>query len=295
MLIAALAGAGCAGDAMAVVEVDAGGGPDGGPVDPGAHPGEVWLMTWNLQLFPKSSATSGKVEQILRDRPLDLIAVQEIDDVAAWDDLDRALGDYEGRLASDAAADTRVGLLFRPSTVTLDRVETLFPGDDYAFPRPPLLVDAQCQGIDFTVVVLHLKATSQNDSAARRRAAVEKLDAWVESEVAAGRDEDIVILGDWNDALLDPPAENVFQKMLDRPERYRFLTKPLEAVAKSQGGSYIPVGSFIDQVMITTAMNPDYGDAGETLLLKLDAQDPHYVSHVSDHRPVLVKLKPGKP
>jgi len=185
--------------------------------------------------------------------------------------------------------------LYRQSTVQLDSVETLFSNDSYAFPRPPLKVHVTCQGVDFTVVVVHLKALGDADSQARRADAVVKLRAWLDAERARpGADQDIVVMGDWNDELTDVPPDNIFQPLLDDPTDYRFLTLPLAEMASSSGGTYIPFNSFIDQVMMTSDAESEYG-AGETLVLKLDQGDSSYESMVSDHRPVLVKFKPGMP
>jgi endonuclease/exonuclease/phosphatase family metal-dependent hydrolase len=269
------------------------GGPDGPPADadPGPHPGEVWVMTWNIQLFPKSDLAAAKVQNILVASPYDLVAVQEIDDMTAFGQLDGALGAYTAVMANDPFGDTRVGLLYRHSTVMVSEVETLFPDDTYAFPRRPLKARVSAQGVDFTVVVVHLKATNDGDSELRRRDAVTKLDAWMQAQLAAGADEDIMVLGDWNDRLIDPPAENVFGPILDHPERYRFVNLPLAQMEAQGGGSYIPFDSFIDHILVTRDMDAEVG-AAEVRLLKLDQADDAYQSSVSDHRPVLVKMRP---
>jgi endonuclease/exonuclease/phosphatase family metal-dependent hydrolase len=272
----------------------------GGPADaappadapPDPHPGEIVLMTWNLQTFPKAPSTAARVQQLLRQYGPDLVAVQEIDDVPAFEALDAAMPEYRGLLANDAFGDIRVGFLVREGAVEIDRTETLFASDDYAFPRPPLLVHAKVEGIDFTAVALHLKATGTDDSQARRAEAIGKLDAWAQGELAlAGAERELVLLGDWNDKLTDPPADNVFAAMLARPESYTFLTLPLAEQEDQQGGTYIPSESFIDHVMITNDLLADYHDA-TVQVLRLDDADAQYHPSISDHRPVLVRFRP---
>jgi endonuclease/exonuclease/phosphatase family metal-dependent hydrolase len=257
--------------------------------EPGPHPGEVWVMTWNLQLFPKTAGAPARVAEVLAGRPVDLVAVQEIDDVAAFTALDEALPAYTGLIASDALAPTRVGLLYRQDQVQISEVRTLFGDDPNAFPRPPLVVHARAQGIDFTVVVLHLKAFGDEGSEARRRDAVAKLDAWMDAERAAGADPDVVVLGDWNDELTKPAGDNVFTLLLEQPERYTFLTLPLEEAGGT--GTYIPNPGFLDHILVTTDALDEWGD-GSTEVLRLDDEIDDYVDDVTDHRPVLTKFRP---
>jgi endonuclease/exonuclease/phosphatase family metal-dependent hydrolase len=266
-------------------------GVDAGPEDPGPHPGEVWVMTWNLQLFPLTASAPGRVRQTLADYPADLVAVQEIDSSAAFVALDEALPQYTGLLANDATGDTRVGLLYRQGQVQIDDVRTLFSNDSTAFPRPPLAVHATSQGIDFTVVVLHLKALGGEENEERRRQAIAKIDAWIVDEVAAGGDPDVVVLGDWNDELTKPAGDNVFTLLLDRPDDYRFLTLALEIANDDEYGTYIPRPGFLDHILITTDGLTEWGQ-GVTEILRLDDQDPQYEAAVSDHRPVLTKFRP---
>jgi len=283
---------GCRGDDGGDGGGGAGGGGMGGDGGVSPHPGEVWVMTWNLQLFPKTAATPMRVVQILGETPADLVAVQEIDDSAAFMALDEALPEYTALMAGDPFSDTRVGLLYRHGTISIDRVETIFIDDDYAFPLPPLLVHATAQEIDFTVVVLHLKALGDFESEMRRKDAVIKLDAWMSMTLAGGGEQDIVMLGDWNDRLVDPPADNVFAPMLAKPSVYTFLTLPLAEREDQDGGTYIPFESFIDHVLITEDLKAELGSGGSQVL-KIDASDAQYESAVSDHRPVLTRFIPA--
>jgi len=271
-----------AGDAL-----DAGSGADGASADatPAAHPGEVWVMAWNLQTFPKAVSTVARVGQVLASMPVDVVGVEEIQDLDAFAQLDTRLADFQGVLASNGDGYSRVGLLYRSSTVSVDGVETLFLGDGQAFPRPPLAAHVHGQGVDLTLVVVHLKAQSDAASQARRKAAVGKLDTWMKARAG----ERILVVGDWNDEVTDPAADNVFQALLDQPDTYTVLTLPL---AQMPGEStYIPIPGFIDHMVLTHNALGEWG-AGSTEVLHLDASDPQYESILSDHRPVLTRFHP---
>lgn len=268
---------------------NAGGGGDAG--GGGAPVAGVSVMSWNLETFPLVPDTASRVAEILTDIRPDVVSVQEIQDPAAFLALPDVLPGYAAVLNDDPGGFLRVGILYNTSRVALSEVETLFYGNFYAFPRPPLkahvtVMGAEPPGIDFTLLVLHLKAQLDAESQARRRAACEALDTWIRGQLAAGPELDVVLAGDWNDELGDPPQYNVFQGFLDDPATYAFLTAP---AAEAGEFSYLPFESMIDHVLVTTDALGEYGD-GTTEVLHLEASYPEYEASVSDHRPVLVRF-----
>lgn len=266
------------------------GTPDAPPPPP-VNGGEVTLATWNLELFPKSPESVADVAAILDDLALDLVGVEEIAETAAFDQLLANLPGYSGVIAQvDPSAYQRNAILYRTSRVTLTDAETLFAGDWYAFPRPPIKAHVTVKGttpeFDFDFVVVHLKAYFDAESEDRRRQACTKLDAWIRDRIASGADRDVVIAGDWNDRLGDEPADNIFQVFLDAPGDYSFLTYPLLATGET---SYIPYDSLIDHVMVTSDTLTEYG-SGTTYVLPLETTIPDYQATVSDHRPVVSRF-----
>lgn len=268
------------------------GAPDtGAPDAPPASGGEVTLATWNLELFPKTSESAVDVPAILDGLALDLIGVEEIADPAAFAAMVAAMPDHAGVLAQDSPdAFQRNGILYRPSRVTLSELETLFPNDWYAFPRPPIKAHVTVNGttppFDFDFVVVHLKAYFDAESEDRRRKACIALDAWVRGRIANGADPDVVIVGDWNDRLGDEPEHNVFQVFLDAPDDYHFLTFPLFTAGET---SYIPYPSLIDHILVTSDALAEYG-TGSTYVIPLETTVPDYQANVSDHRPVVSRF-----
>jgi endonuclease/exonuclease/phosphatase family metal-dependent hydrolase len=285
--IGGLGGSGGAGDGGAGASASAAAGGQG-PVR-----GDASVMTWNLENFPLTpDALSGAAAILEAERP-DVVALQEIAEPSAFDELLQRLGDYEGVLNDDPGAYTHLGLLYRRDRVSLDEVETLFQDDWYPFPRPPLKAQVTIapdelggEPFDFVVVVLHLKAQVDAESQARRLEACQELDAWVRARLAGDREQDYVLLGDMNDKLTDPPDGNVFQVFLDDPTLYRFLTLPL---AEAGAHSYIPFEAMIDHVLVTADALDEVG-SGETEVLALDESLPGY-RDISDHRPVRTWLR----
>lgn len=252
------------------------------------------LMTWNLENFPLATSTIANVVELVESLDADIIAVQEIADGEAFEQLVRALPGYDGLLADDPEAFIRVGLLWRTVSVEAVGFQTLFVGDWYAFPRPPLLgrfrvADSITGNIrfDFDIMVVHLKAYLDEDSMARRRTACDRLEAWAAARLETGSEPDIIILGDWNDELTDWGTHQVFGAFLDRPESYRFLTYDLE---ESGEHTYIPFDSFLDHILVTNDTLAEYGE-GSTEVLRLDHSVYLYEERVSDHLPVMATFE----
>ncbi|MEQ9318380.1 MAG: endonuclease/exonuclease/phosphatase family protein [Polyangiaceae bacterium] len=263
------------------------GGTAGGPeIEPGGAGGnQATVVSWNLREFPYTSTTLERAVELFEELKPDVVALQEVSEPSAFWDLVDALDDYKGVLNDDDAdAYLRLGLLYRYDRVSLTDVETLFPGDWYPFPRPPLKAHVTIEGdttIDFDIVNVHLKAKVDAESQQRREIACAELHAWVTEQLATRQEQDYVIVGDFNDRLLDPPGANVFDVFLDEPDTYAFLTLPLEEEGLF---TYIPFEAMIDHVLVTSDTLGEVGD-GPTEILMLDDAVSGYGA-ISDHRPV---------
>jgi endonuclease/exonuclease/phosphatase family metal-dependent hydrolase len=238
-------------------------------------------LTWNIDLFPHSTRAADKVLAQLKTLAPDVVAFEEILDPAAFQAMAAQLPGYQVVLA-ERGWDSGVGALVK-STVTLLGSQSLHTGDSYAFPRPVLRLSLQlAAGQKLDLMVVHLKAQLDATSVARRRAAITKLAA----ELAAPATP-TVIVGDWNDQITDPAAQNVFAPLLDAG--FTFLTLPL---AQSGKYSYAPFHSFLDHVAVdgsgVRTLRPYVTD-----VLTLDKQDSAYVTDVTDHDPVLTRFSPN--
>ncbi len=267
---------------------------DGGPAQDGdvvpEPDGSYTIATWNIQNFPAATATPMWVRQVVERHRWDVIAIQEIENDAAFEALVAALPDYEGVLSFDNRAFMRNAILYRRDRVRLGEVDRIFASDGYAFPRDPLtaeiaFLDGDAVVFDFRLVVLHLKARIEEESRLRRVDAIEKLDGWVRSTTADGADPDVVLAGDFNDEVDDPAGENVFGPFLDGP--YRVLTQPLAG----EEVSLVRFGALIDHIIISNDAVAEYGD-GTTEVVDLRSEVLNYLDNVSDHLPVVSRFRP---
>ncbi len=249
------------------------------------------MATWNLAFFPQQGmATINATKDIIRGLGVDMYGVEEIADIDAFNQLVDSLDGWKGILSDDTYSDgsyQKTGLLYNARFITVSGAHSIFTNDSYAFPRPPLqayveVKDAEGLKYNFNAIVLHLKARGGADNEARRKAACDKLEAYIREQIANGADADFVVLGDWNDQVSDPQDTNVFNAFLSKTDQYRFLTQGLTE------SSYISTtyASLIDHIMITSDSEGEY-DGGVTEVRYLDNDIPNFRSVVSDHRPVI--------
>ncbi|MFO0554716.1 MAG: endonuclease/exonuclease/phosphatase family protein [Polyangiaceae bacterium] len=262
----------------------AGGAGAGGA---GGAPAAPLMMGWNIETFPKSPDTVENVQAILRSYKPAVLGVVEIDDTLTFDDLVAGLDGYQVVYNDDPGAISHVGLVFDTTRASVGNLETLFKDDSTSFPRPPLKAEVHLtlrdgSELDYGVIVLHLKAQLDSASVERRRAALRRLDEWLRSEISQGGEDQFFLIGDMNDKIDDPVADNVFQPFIDAPDRYTILTT---GEAASGDYSYIPFKSLIDHMIATNPALPPLG--GEVAnVMHVDEELASYQDTVSDHRPI---------
>ncbi|WP_428261625.1 endonuclease/exonuclease/phosphatase family protein [Haliangium sp.] len=260
------------------------------------------IATWNLLTFPVDSGSVALAADIISSLDLDLVAVEEISDVAAFDELVARLPNHAGFYAFRPPADgfyQKVGFLYREDVLTLvpGSIDLLDTGDFdsfYAFPRPPMqarfsYIDRNGQLGDFTVIVAHLKAKGSQDDIERRAAAMAVLAQHMRDMVDnPDEDDEIILLGDLNQSLAGDTTPDPFEPVRD--PLYRIHTAALHA----QGAfSYVlpPFLSLIDHVISTSALDDEFG-AAEAVIPRIDL-DPDiadYAALMSDHLPVIVPM-----
>lgn len=264
----------------------------------------ITVGTWNLHNFSAFGAKEFRLDDIstkIAELSFDVLAVQEIkvadgsngDGEQAWDVLLDNLSDYDGVHAPYNVKDTTVGLLWNTKTTTLVSWQVIFEDDWWEFPRAPVEAVLESKGETFTVVVLHLKAFK--DSVDRRRAACEKLVAYIDKQ----QDKRYVIIGDFNDDPYDPPDENSFTgTFLDAEPDYHFVTASMDPESVSSTGYYHYVdgtkitGEFLDHVILRGELYDAFSSVTPEILGLPEAEYTDWQKDYSDHFPVVVTLTP---
>ncbi len=156
------------------------------------------LLDWNLHNFPNPEQDQAAMESMMTSLNPDVIALQEIADRDAL----AALLPEHTILASDLAGShgQHVGVAFPPTTEAL---APLLEHDAVTLGRrvrPAVSTYLRTRhGLDFHVVVVHLKATPAGATLRRLQwAALAVVIARARSTGPGAGDEDIVVIGDFN-------------------------------------------------------------------------------------------------
>ncbi|MCB9561678.1 MAG: hypothetical protein H6708_14840 [Kofleriaceae bacterium] len=262
-------------------------------VDPVGGPDTLDVACWNIEWFPKDDSTVALVADLVASMDLDIVVVEEISSVAAWDELVARLPGYAAVLSPHrytATSYQKIGMLYREDVVTLSEPEMILATDSYTFPRPPLRVHATVAGgWTLDLVGIHLKAGEAPEDRQRRQSAVRALDAWMRAEIDGGGDDELILLGDYNEDLAPEdgaPEDIVLAPLLDAPDRYRFRTS---ALAAAHTASFIPSGALIDHIVTSAGLLDEVGDVS-AVIPPLDREQPWYEQVVSDHLPVVLSI-----
>lgn len=251
-------------------------------------PATLDLAAWNIENFPKSERTVALVADVITSLDLDLIVVEEVASVAAWDQLVALLPEHEGLLSSHrytATSYQKIGLLYRASTVTVGVPELLFATEADAFPRPPFKVHVAADGYDFDLIGVHLKAGGAPEDGERRALAARELDAYLLAQIAAGGEDEVIVLGDYNEVVTSAEGRARLGPLL-APEHYRLRT---QAAADAGLASYPSFGSIIDHILTTVGLDAELGDQA-AVIPRLDRDVPRYDPDLSDHLPVVLTM-----
>ncbi|NCG20171.1 MAG: hypothetical protein GWP91_14275 [Rhodobacterales bacterium] len=260
-----------------------------------------WLdiATWNIETFPKNNLTSATVAELILRLDVDVIALQEITDDVAFQQMVDEIPGWEVYFDSQWYA----GLAYLYNTDTIDVADNyeIYTTEPYwsAFPRSPQVMEFGFFGVDFIIVNNHLKccgdgaldADDSDDEEARRLEATTLLKAHIDTHWQGKR---VVVVGDLNDSLIDAPVNNVFLPFLDDAENYLFADMDI-AEGDAADWSYPSYPSHLDHIVITGALFADFArdnSYAKTILVDESFENgwPGYERDVSDHRPVVLRI-----
>lgn len=252
----------------------------------------VTLATWNLKQFPLSSSTITHVAATIQNLALDLVAVQEIQDTADFDSLLEALPGYDGVLyVGPYDTFNRIGLIWRTGILRLRDSRQILTYESHALLRAPVQGEFEVISdgtfvMDFTVITIHLKAGADPDDEAIRRAAMILLAEHACGLIDGPQDDEILLIGDFNEAPTDANAADVFAPFRSRSRLFRVLTWDLDIPEEA---TWIPGGIVLDHMISTVQLDEEI-DQGLPEVPHVEEDIANYLSRVSDHRPVVLKL-----
>ena len=243
------------------------------------------VVTWNIENFPMQANTVEVVADIIRDLDADIYAIQEVDDIDAFNTLIKSIDGYEG-VAYDVRGGIELGYIYKTSEITsFSTPIELFDGQTSPFPREPVEVDiTHVNGLSAKLINIHLKCCDGSED--RRTEASVKLKSYIDTNYP---DEEVIILGDWNE---DFDTGSSFTNFLEDIDNYVFADYPIydgsgdDYSYPCTGASYCP--SHIDHILITNELCDNLTVSST---IRLDDCVSNYLTDVSDHRPVMISLK----
>jgi len=256
------------------------------------------VMTWNIEKFPKKDdLTVSYVRQAIIGLQVDVIALQEIKQYHTFNSMldDLKLEDNESDWTGDwlycDSHGNNLAYIYRGNQFTNTQTYSLFDDDWYAFPRPPFVLEGYYQDEFFVIINNHFKAFNEPDDIERRRQASLKLDDYIRENL---ENQNVIVLGDLNDTLIKPEADNVFWNFLSAPDYYLFADWEI-ALLPSSEWSYPTWPSHLDHILITYPLFPYFNQTSTVVqAIKIDSYMTggwtDYEENISDHRPVAMKL-----
>ncbi len=312
--------------------------PPVSPVSDIAKENTLDIVTWNIEWFgdEENSPAAGNpnsdqiqkesVKSIIQRLNADIIAVQEIVDVALFEELINELPEYD-YILSDAVSrpnatdgvSQKVGFIYRKATVNIKSSEALlrsihplynggdasaltdYPNADktrfYASGRLPFLITADVtindETEEYNFVALHARANNNSDAQSRydmRKFDVEILKDSLDTRFASSN---LVLLGDYND---DVDETVVAGSVTDNTSTYDAYVKDTtnysivtESLTTNGFRSFVFTENMIDHITVSNELDDNY---------LADSEQVHYEFYtnvysrtISDHFPVSVRLQ----
>jgi len=155
---------------------------------------------------PRSEDDVAALAAFIDGLDIEVLALQEIESAAALDHLLSYMPPGKYRYVISRQPDTcqYVAVLYQAREVTVDYVGEIDTSMGHWGLRDSLVVSGKIlpDGFDFTLVVVHLKAFSGQESRRTRRRQLELLGEWVANYLRdPSSDKDLILAGDFNEHL----------------------------------------------------------------------------------------------
>jgi len=252
-----------------------------------------WLGDGASDLKPRSDQECLLIADVIARTGVDVLGVQEVENDVALRRVTRYLDGYTGYLA-DAGIKQNVGLIVRKGV----QVEPLGTYDVLTLGRkglrPGYVVRCTKGSFDWVMMVVHLKSTSRHDSTNQLRdesrqirlEQVALLKRWSDSVIAAGKERDVIIVGDFND--FTSRRQNATLTPLLESSSMQFLTGALKSCKNDNW-------TTIDHVVVSTSAQERVMKGSERMENTRAFLQPQMADAVSDHCPVIVRFSTAGP
>lgn len=275
---------------------------------------KIEIVTWNIERFPKTAYSDDYVKVIIEGLNADIYVLQEIQSRSKFAAMLGEMDDYN-YLLQPSNSSLNFVLVYRSDVVNVLSSTELFKQDDesYFAGRPPLLTKLKWQKNgttkELSIINVHYKCCGDDsisyirnedgkwDEEYRRLKASELLEEYISDNI---NDKNVMVVGDFNDAIDEVDLTNVFLAFLDKPTEYKFVDMDIalgDAANWSwQGWSSSWPAIHFDHILINNNLYNEFDNFSVVDVIKLEEDFNNGISeydgNVSDHRPVYFKFVP---
>jgi endonuclease/exonuclease/phosphatase family metal-dependent hydrolase len=245
-----------------------------------------WLGDGIDDRINRSERDYERLAEVIENTNADVLGLQEIENEVALKRIMKYLPDY-GYIIGNT------GYIQNPAVVFRKDVEVKFIENYQPLAvvknksRAGLVVSVRKGNFDWIMMVVHLKSTSRYDSTQEMRTAsyemrrkqAEILRYWADSITTTTTEQDIIIVGDFNDNPKRPKSQNM--QPLVHDESFRFLTEDYTSCAN-------PNWDMIDHIVVNKSAIKRFFVNSQFVYNIYHAYTKSEIEKISDHCPVIV-------
>lgn len=265
------------------------------------NPSEIIIGTFNIEWLgdgfndriERTDKDYQNIARIIKESQCDIVGVQEIENFNALAKLVQYLPEYSFFITKDDAPQ-KVGIIFHKS-IKVKYIADYSPLEvEERRTRPGLVAAVEKGNFDFLTLVVHFKATSRFDdtkekieqSRMLRTNQAQVVCNWVDSILSRGEEEDLFVIGDFNDTPLRKQF-NTLLPLLSNPNLI-FLTAQLKSCK-------FPTAYVIDHILITKRSLKRYVDNSLSIYNTFQIYPQESAEKISDHCLVYVRFDVTQP
>ena len=260
------------------------------------------VITWNLESFPKlDGTTENYVSDIIFELESEIIGFQEINDISAFNTMMASTSGYSGYVLDANYGGINLAYAVKNDVSVIDEYAILSSSNyNYSFAgRPPYLIHVEKNNIEYYVINVHLKCcgdgnlntSDSSDEENRRLVALNHIKTYIDNNLS---NENVLVIGDYNDELDDNTDDNVFQNFIDDSDNYLFADMSV-ATGNPQNFSFPNWPSHIDHILITNELFDEFNSyESDITTIQVDnyisGGFSSYDALITDHMPVGISL-----
>lgn len=249
----------------------------------------AWLGDGIDDNMMRSDEESKLVAETIKETGFEIIGLQEIENIAALAKLTKYLPGYK-YFVSESGGKQNLAVLYR-DYINLEYVKDYMPiAVEENRTRPGMFLKARKGNFDFYMMVVHFKSTSRFDDTPEKRTASfemrtrqsEVLSNWIDSVLANGKEQDLILVGDFNDFPLRDKNPTLTPLLAN--SNISFLTRELTSCKNEKW--YV-----IDHIVVSNSAKTRLVENSLTMENFRNRLPKEVADKVSDHCPIGVAFE----